>query len=1022
MGQFARGVFVWSLAAGLLIVALGREPLNGADYQVTVATDDGTGGTTGTLSWAINQSNTAGGTNSITVDHSVTSISMSGSLPMISSNVTIAGNSATLQGNDNRLFFVNSGTVSIQNLAVTGGKAQGGLGGNSVFSGGAGGGGLGAGGGLFVNSGASVSIQNVSFSGNSAVGGGGGSLVQPGGRHSSASGGGGGGGFGGAGGGVFNTSGGGGGGYQTAGGTGGTYGGAGGGGLVGSGGNGGFQIGGTGSGGTAGGSVGQPGANGTTSAPGGGGGGDGSGTGYGGNGATFGGGGGGGYFAAGGNGGDFGGGGGSNYESSAGNGGFGGGGGGGGGLGGTGGAGGFGAGNGGNGSPVTYTNGNGGGGGSGYGGAIFVRDGGSLTVIGSTAASNNGVAAGTGGTGDSNGASGSNGQAAGSNLYLMSSVNAVFDGTGTTTFAGTISGNGSVIKQGTGTLVLSGANTYGHTEVNGGTLSVNGTILGDTTVGADGTLGGNGVIYGSVQSDGVVAPGNSIGTLNIAGNYNPSHTALTRIEINANGNTPGVNNDVLVVQGTANLNGSVDVRAAAGSYTNGTQYTFLTAASGISGTFDSVTDDLAGFHFQLSYEDYAVLLTLLRDTTDYAAFAETINQFGSASYIDFNSANGDLQGLIDQLNALSPNQLRQALSQLTPESVGTIAQLGVQNTTFLNLQLSRQLRPGGGNVSEVPDGDDDVAAARGLSREAKVFLASFSNSGDAGPVIVRGQDGGSMYDWTAWTTGYGMGGAGQSDGNAAGGSYGLGGVLVAAQRNIDEDHLLGIYGAYTGFSLNTDGPQQSETANAGQLGSYFRGGDGFNYYLLAASLGPDSYKSARAISIGNITGTAEGSYGGWQSNIWLERGVTINRYGWNIQPLAALNYVFLQQSAHTEHGSGITDLDVDSADTNALRGLVGGYVSHSLNSRLGHALSVDVRAFWMHEFLEPETTVNSSFAAIGGLTFAANGLNFGRDWAILGAGVKWDLTSQLALLANYDLQINARQSANYGTGGLQYSW
>jgi len=39
------------------------------------------------------------------------------------------------------------------------------------------------------------------------------------------------------------------------------------------------------------------------------------------------------------------------------------------------------------------------------------------------------------------------------------------------------------------------------------------------TVNAGATLGGTGTIVGNVVNNGTVAPGNSIGTLNITGNY-----------------------------------------------------------------------------------------------------------------------------------------------------------------------------------------------------------------------------------------------------------------------------------------------------------------------------------------------------------------------------------------------------------------------------------------------------------------------------------------------------------------------
>ncbi|MDP2146519.1 MAG: S8 family serine peptidase, partial [Pseudomonas sp.] len=81
-----------------------------------------------------------------------------------------------------------------------------------------------------------------------------------------------------------------------------------------------------------------------------------------------------------------------------------------------------------------------------------------------------------------------------------------------------ISGHGGLTKQGIGTLVLTGSNTYsGPTLVNQGLLAVNGSLTSQVTVSNSGVLGGAGSIGAlNAKSGGTVAPGNSIGTLNVA--------------------------------------------------------------------------------------------------------------------------------------------------------------------------------------------------------------------------------------------------------------------------------------------------------------------------------------------------------------------------------------------------------------------------------------------------------------------------------------------------------------------------
>ncbi|WP_202921738.1 autotransporter-associated beta strand repeat-containing protein [Anatilimnocola aggregata] len=96
--------------------------------------------------------------------------------------------------------------------------------------------------------------------------------------------------------------------------------------------------------------------------------------------------------------------------------------------------------------------------------------------------------------------------------------------TGTSsTLAGVISGSGAPLtKSGPGTVTLTNANTYsGATAVNGGTLLVDGSLAAASAVMVTSgtTLGGTGTVNGpiSVATGGILAPGTSPGTLNVAG-------------------------------------------------------------------------------------------------------------------------------------------------------------------------------------------------------------------------------------------------------------------------------------------------------------------------------------------------------------------------------------------------------------------------------------------------------------------------------------------------------------------------
>jgi fibronectin-binding autotransporter adhesin len=77
---------------------------------------------TAELAQAINSVN-AGTATGINITAPIT---LSGNLPVITGNATIIGNGNTISGNNQfRVFFVLSGTVSIRNVAIVNGLAQG---------------------------------------------------------------------------------------------------------------------------------------------------------------------------------------------------------------------------------------------------------------------------------------------------------------------------------------------------------------------------------------------------------------------------------------------------------------------------------------------------------------------------------------------------------------------------------------------------------------------------------------------------------------------------------------------------------------------------------------------------------------------------------------------------------------------------------------------------------------------------------------------------------------------------------
>lgn len=177
------------------------------------------------------------------------------------------------------------------------------------------------------------------------------------------------------------------------------------------------------------------------------------------------------------------------------------------------------------------------------------------------------------------------------------------------TFAGSISGSGGVVKQGSGRQTLSGTSTYGGTTtVSAGELRVDGALagLGAVTVAAGATLSGTGSIAGAVTVDGTLSAGHSPGTLTV-GSLTLNSGSTSVFELNTpgvvGGSDPVTGNDLVQVTGDLTLGGALDARAAAAGY-----YRLFDYGGTLTGSFDSqsVTSTRGGFTIASAQVDTAV--------------------------------------------------------------------------------------------------------------------------------------------------------------------------------------------------------------------------------------------------------------------------------------------------------------------------------------------------------------------------------------------------------------------------------
>jgi autotransporter-associated beta strand protein len=166
-------------------------------------------------------------------------------------------------------------------------------------------------------------------------------------------------------------------------------------------------------------------------------------------------------------------------------------------------------------------------------------------------------------------------------------------------------------KDGTGTLLLGGNNTYpGTTDVNSGTLKAASTcgFSPDSAFrinrGATLDLAGYSNSVGSITGAGLVTNSGFTAARLTTGNYTQEPTGTLAIQIRSD-----TNFDQLEVKDKANLNGALTVSLPAGFVPRpGQQFVFLTAQGGVTGHFSSLQGP-DGVSLKLRYTQDTVSLT-----------------------------------------------------------------------------------------------------------------------------------------------------------------------------------------------------------------------------------------------------------------------------------------------------------------------------------------------------------------------------------------------------------------------------
>ncbi len=545
-----------------------------------------------------------------------------------------------------------------------------------------------------------------------------------------------------------------------------------------------------------------------------------------------------------------------------------------------------------------------------------------------------------------------------------------FDHTDVVTFAAPISGSGELTKAGAGLLTLNGTHTYsGATTVSAGILALNGTTENSAaTIALGARLMGTGTL-GALSVSGTLAPGNSIGTLKVAGNATVSAGSTYEVEIAATGDS-----DLLAVQGSVTLaGGQVVVLDMPGTYLAGTTYTIVTAGQGVSGTFAGVTDSLPLLDAELFYELDRVLLMLIRNDQSLADLGRTPNQRATGAGID-SLGGGTLEAA---LAVLDDAEVLAALDLLSGEIHASVKGAFLEESRYLREAVLGRLRQVSGPV---PSGD---YAQEGLAIQ---------------PAAAGGVTGTTR---AIWGTVVGAIGSLEEDGNAAELERNTAGLIVGIDGAVGESGRLGLVIGYTHSSFDVDDRASSGSSDNLHLGVY--GGfeiDGFGLRA-GAAYSRHFVETSRKASFGDFSEDLDADYNAGTAQLFAETGYRLDFASASFEPFAGIAYVNVHTDSF-EESKGTAALAQDSSDTDQVFSTLG-LRAMTLFILGGSETMLSATVGWRHAFEDVTPEADLSFA--GGNSFEIAGTPIDRDALALQAGIEMRVGENSSFAVTYSGQI-----------------
>ncbi len=540
------------------------------------------------------------------------------------------------------------------------------------------------------------------------------------------------------------------------------------------------------------------------------------------------------------------------------------------------------------------------------------------------------------------------------------------------TYAGAVSGNGTLTQAGTGKLTLTGVNTFtGATDITSGNLIVNGSLANSslTTIRRGARLGGTGTLGNTtIQAGGVHAPGNSIGTQTIAGNY--TNNGVLQIE-----GTPTAT-DKVIVSGSVDISGAtLDLllspnTAASWNPINGPFILIDKTSSGaITGTFASIVDNLVFLDPTVDYaggDGNDLSLKLTRNDISFASVGRTRNQIATSAGVDgLGFANPIFNAIAF---SATPEAARTAFDLLSGEVHSSFQSILIEDGRFLREAANDRLRTVLGTV-----------AAKQSSETTGAI--------DSGELAL-------------WSQGFGSWGRIDGDGNAAKADRSIGGFFVGADTQVDE-WTVGALAGYSRSSMDIDARFSSAISDNYHLGLYAGGRWGDASLRTGAAYSWHDIETNRTVSFPGFSDTLNADYSAGTGQVFGEFAYAFTAGSVDLEPFANLAYVHLNRDGFTERGGAAALFSKDASQDTTFT-TIGLRAASSFD--LGGVLATARGTVgWRHAFGDTLPLSSNGFTPAS--TFVIAGVPIAEDTAVLEAGLDFAIAPEATLGLTYTGQF-----------------